>query len=243
MSQPRPTDPIGSIGWTERTGGVLTARECLTLARPLLRGAQHSCRPSRDGAPNALRTPEFHRSGEPGASRLPSRKRCRGRRAGPLDTGTPQPFQCAYTWGAAIAALHGITFDRELLYLAAMFHDTGIPSPVPDVDFTVRSAALAREFTDSHHVPADIREPLQTRSPCTTPPALASNPVPRPTSYLPAQPSMCSAYAATRYPMQSARASSRSTRGWASSGSSPGFSEPRPSKSLVAAPGTCTASP
>ena len=22
MSQPRPTDPIGSIGWTERTGGV-----------------------------------------------------------------------------------------------------------------------------------------------------------------------------------------------------------------------------
>ena len=40
----------------------------------------------------------------------------------------------------------------------AMFHDTGIPSPVPDVDFTVRSAALAREFTDSRHVPADIRE-------------------------------------------------------------------------------------
>ena len=30
-------DPLGSIGWTERTGGVLTARECVTLARPLLR--------------------------------------------------------------------------------------------------------------------------------------------------------------------------------------------------------------
>jgi hypothetical protein len=38
MGQPRPTDPIGSIGWTERTGGVLTARECLSLAGPLLRG-------------------------------------------------------------------------------------------------------------------------------------------------------------------------------------------------------------
>src|SRR3954452_25427421 len=38
MSQPRPTDPFGSIGWTERTGGVLTARECLMLAAPLLRG-------------------------------------------------------------------------------------------------------------------------------------------------------------------------------------------------------------
>jgi HD domain len=64
----------------------------------------------------------------------------------------------AYTWGAALAALRGITFDRELLYMAAMFHDTGIPSPVPDVDFTVRSAALAREFSERHHVPGDVRE-------------------------------------------------------------------------------------
>jgi hypothetical protein len=64
----------------------------------------------------------------------------------------------AYAWGAAIAALHHIKFDRELLYMAAMFHDTGLPSPVPHVDFTVRSAALAREFTDRHGVSADDRE-------------------------------------------------------------------------------------
>ena len=31
------TDPVGSIGWTERTGGVLTLREGLSLARPLVR--------------------------------------------------------------------------------------------------------------------------------------------------------------------------------------------------------------
>ena len=101
----------------------------------------------------------------------------------------------AYTWGAAIAALHGITFDRELLYLAAMFHDTVFRiGPVPDVDFTVRSAALAREFTDSHDVPADIRELVANADRHALHPlALASNPVPRPTSYLPAQPSMCSA--------------------------------------------------
>src|ERR671932_1310304 len=33
----RSSDRLGSIAWTERTGGVLTARECVTLARPLLR--------------------------------------------------------------------------------------------------------------------------------------------------------------------------------------------------------------
>jgi hypothetical protein len=42
--------------------------------------------------------------------------------------------------------------------------------------------------------------------------------------------------------LTAARASSRSTRGWGSGESSPGFSEPRPRKSLVAGPGTCTAS-
>jgi hypothetical protein len=39
-----------------------------------------------------------------------------------------------------------------------MFHDTGIPSPVPEVDFTLRSAAVAREFADGHDVPAGQRE-------------------------------------------------------------------------------------
>jgi hypothetical protein len=64
----------------------------------------------------------------------------------------------AYAWAAAIAARRGISFERELLYLAAMLHDTGLPSPVPHVDFTVRSAALAREFADRHGVSADRRE-------------------------------------------------------------------------------------
>src|SRR4051794_25031257 len=36
--------------------------------------------------------------------------------------------------------------------------DSSLPSPVPHVDFTVRSATLAREFADRHGVPADSRE-------------------------------------------------------------------------------------
>ena len=59
---------------------------------------------------------------------------------------------------------------------AAMFHDsTGLPSPVPDVDFTVRSATVAREFTDSQDpcLPTSASS-LPTRSPRTAPPASAS---------------------------------------------------------------------
>src|SRR5215212_9187761 len=70
----------------------------------------------------------------------------------------PPSSRRAYAWGATIAALQGITFDRELLYVAAMLHDTGLPSPVPHVDFTVRSAQLARAFADGHGVPPSGRE-------------------------------------------------------------------------------------
>ena len=93
MSQSRHTDPIGSIGWTERTGGVLTTRECLSLAAaPAAGGARHPRRPSRDGTPDALGAPERHRPGAPRAAGLLTRQRCRGGGPGPPDPGTPEPF-------------------------------------------------------------------------------------------------------------------------------------------------------
>src|SRR5690242_6344740 len=145
------SDPLGSIGWTERTGGVLTPRECVTLARPLLRG-ELSILAGRLAM--ALRMHSGRRSSiDPSSLAAPDSALARDAEVAAQDLLTPvlrNHSGRAYAWGAAIAALHGIAFDRELLYLAAMFHDTGIPSPVPHVDFTVRSAAVAREFTDSH---------------------------------------------------------------------------------------------
>jgi hypothetical protein len=153
------TDPLGSIGWTERTGGVLTARECLTLARPLLLG-ELSLVAGRLAL--ALRVHSGRRrSVDPASLAPPDSALARDAAVAAQDLLTPALLNHssrAYAWGAALAALHDIAFDRELLYLAAMFHDTGIPSPVPEVDFTVRSAAVAREFTDRHGVPADGRE-------------------------------------------------------------------------------------
>jgi len=159
MSQPRSADPIGSIGWTERTGGLLTARECLALAPPLLRGELGIL---VGLLAMALRVHSGRRrSLDPASLAPPDSALARDAEVAAQDLLTPalhNHSSRAYTWGAALAALQGVTFDRELLYLAAMFHDTGIPSPVPEVDFTVRSAAVARQFTDRHGLPADQRE-------------------------------------------------------------------------------------
>jgi HD domain len=153
------TDRIGSIGWTESTGGVLTTRECLSLARPLLRG-ELAILVGRIAI--ALRMHSGRRRAlDPATLVPPDSSLARDAEVAAQDLLTPALLnhsRRAYAWGAAIAALHGIGFDRELLYLAAMFHDTGIPSPVPHVDFTVRSAALAREFADGHDVAVDDRE-------------------------------------------------------------------------------------
>ena len=152
-------DPLGSIGWTERTGGVLTTRECLTLARPLLR---EELRILVGLLAMALRVHSGRRTTiEPARLAPPDSSLARDAQGAAEDLLLPvlrNHSHRAYAWAAALAARRGISFDRELLYLAAMFHDTGLPSPVPNVDFTVRSAALAREFADRHGVPVAGRE-------------------------------------------------------------------------------------
>ena len=137
----RMTSAVGSIGWTERTGGVLTARECLTLARPLLRDELGSRRASWRWRCACIRAAGARRTG---ALMPPDSSLAGDAQEAAQDLLTPvlrNHSHRAYAWAAAIAARRGIAFDRELLYLAAMFHDTGLPSPVPHVDFTVRSAA------------------------------------------------------------------------------------------------------
>jgi hypothetical protein len=153
------SEPLGSIGWTERTGGVLTTRECVALARPLLRGELSIL---AGLSAMALRLHSGRRATvEPERLAPPDSSLARDAQEAAEDLLTPavrnHAHRC-YAWAAALAARDGIPFDRELLYVAAMFHDTGLPSPVPRVDFTVRSAALARDFADRHGVPADSRE-------------------------------------------------------------------------------------
>ncbi len=153
------TSDLGTIAWTERTGGALTRRERLALARPLARA--HRDIVMGHLALAVRRHRGRHTDLDPTVVAPPDSTTAREAVAAAQDLLSPAVVQHshrAYAWGAALAALDGITFDRELLYVASMFHDTGLPSGIPDIDFTVRSAGLLRLFADRHGTSPDRRE-------------------------------------------------------------------------------------
>ncbi|WP_175693190.1 HD domain-containing protein [Burkholderia ambifaria] len=66
-----------------------------------------------------------------------------------------------YLWGALLGARNNIAFDRELLYVASMFHDIGLTSLYHEsqLRFEVDGANAARDFLRSHRIgEADIEK-------------------------------------------------------------------------------------
>jgi hypothetical protein len=59
-----------------------------------------------------------------------------------------------YFWGAMAGKRKGLTFDPELLYTAAMFHDVGLTSGFREsrLRFEVDGANAARDFLRSHGI-------------------------------------------------------------------------------------------
>src|SRR4051812_26125246 len=101
MSSTRePTPALGTIGWTERTGGVLTRREGLALARPLSRG--HRDIFLGPLAPAARRHRGRHAQLDPIALAAPDSTTARDAAAAVHDLLSPAVYQHsfrAYAWG------------------------------------------------------------------------------------------------------------------------------------------------
>ena len=59
-----------------------------------------------------------------------------------------------FFWGALTGERKSLTYDAELLYLGAMFHDMGLTPPYssPDLRFEVDGANAARDFLQSYGV-------------------------------------------------------------------------------------------
>jgi hypothetical protein len=62
-----------------------------------------------------------------------------------------------FLWGAVLGAERGLSFDAELLYVGAMFHDIGLVEGHRSHDerFEIDGANAARRFLEEHGVPEE----------------------------------------------------------------------------------------
>jgi len=145
----RSTAKVGTVAWTQDTRGWLSASERRELLRPLaaahLRNAVGRTQlalhlhPGRHAhvAPERLEPPRTvlaRRAEEVAARRLPSVLLNHSRRT--------------FRFGLSLGVVTGTEVDEELLYAAAMLHDTGLLTSAGDADFTLESTRMAREVTE-----------------------------------------------------------------------------------------------
>lgn len=154
---------VGSIDWSRRTGGRLEQAQRRGLVADLVRVhalnavgrvrlAVH-LHPGRNAhvAPSRLRAPDsaLTRAATQAATRvLP-----------PVLLGHSHR---TYTFGRALGELEGIDVDTELLYAAALLHDTGLVLAAGTDDFTLASARVAWDVAEEVGLSTAATETLQT---------------------------------------------------------------------------------
>ena len=159
-----PTD-LGTKAWVERTGGQLTTAERRSLLRPL----------ARTHATNAagrlsmlLRVNSGRRHSSVSAvGRRPAPDSVLTRAAEDVARRRLSPVLLnhsyrTYAFGAALGELENLDVDREVLFAAALLHDVGLPTPVPQVDFTRDSARAARDVAEQVGLSTAATDTLQT---------------------------------------------------------------------------------
>lgn len=154
---------LGSMAWSDRTGGKLSGAETRKLLAPLARA--HAVNAVGRTA-MALRVHSGRRAQVPErALRTPSSALTETAEQVAHQRLTPallnHSYRC-YSYGVAIAALEDIDADRELLFAAAMLHDTGLSTPVPGVDFTLASARTALEVAETVGLSIAATETMRT---------------------------------------------------------------------------------
>jgi hypothetical protein len=154
---------IGTISWSEESSGALTGKERRQLLRPLARVHLQNV---VGRTAMALRLNSGLRAAVPEhVLRPPSSVLARAaqdqahRRLTPALLG--HSYRC-YHWGVALGWLEQIDVDRELLFAAAMLHDTGLTRSERGVEFTLRSAGIAREVAEAVGLTRRATETLRT---------------------------------------------------------------------------------
>jgi hypothetical protein len=154
---------LGTLGWVDRTGGQLSAAERRSLLLPLARthAANAAGRLSMLARVNSGR----HARIAPSLLVPPSSPLTRAaleqaqRRLSPALLGHSHR---SFAFGAALGVLEGLTVNAELLFAAAMLHDTGLPTSDRNVDFTRGSARIARDVAEKVGLSSAATDTLRT---------------------------------------------------------------------------------
>jgi hypothetical protein len=158
-----PTTTVGTAAWTMRTGGHLSPAESRRLLTDLARvhaantvgrlgllahldSGRHSyVAPARLVPPDSALT----RAATDAAGRtLPATLLNHSHRT--------------YRFGRALGELDGVDVDAELLFAAALLHDTGLVLATGRDDFTLTSARVARDVAESVGLSTAAIDTLQT---------------------------------------------------------------------------------
>jgi HD domain len=157
------TTDLGTLSWVERTGGQLSGAERRSLLGPLAR--THAANAA--GRLSMLARLNSGRRARVAPSRLvpPSSALTRAaveqaqRRLSPA---LLNHSHRTYAFGAALGALEGLTVDAELLFAAALLHDTGLPTSDQNVDFTRSSARIARDVAEDVGLSSAATDTMRT---------------------------------------------------------------------------------
>lgn len=154
---------VGSIDWSRRTGGRLEQTQRRGLVADLVRVHAANAvgrvrlavhlHPGRNAhvAPSRLRAPDsaLTRAATQAATRI----------LPPVLLGHSHR---TYTFGRALGELEGIDVDTDLLYAAALLHDTGLVLATGTDDFTLASARVAWDVAEQVGLSTAATETLQT---------------------------------------------------------------------------------
>lgn len=160
-----PTDAsrVGTLAWSKRTNGQLSSTERRQLLAPLARAHVHNL---VGRTAMALHVNSGRRAAAPcRPSAVPSSALTRAAEEQARQRLSPvllaHSYRC-YRFGIALAAVEHIDVDRELLFAAAMLHDTGLATPRAGVDFTLASARVARDVADAVGLSTAATEALRS---------------------------------------------------------------------------------
>ena len=144
------TAPLGTLEWVAATGGQLTAAQRRRLLRPIV--AAHAANAVGRVAMLAHVNSGRRAGVDLAALAVPTSALASAAEHEARSRLSPALLNHSYrtfAFGAALGALGGIYVDRELLFAAAMLHDTGLARPVNGVDFTLASARIARDVAET----------------------------------------------------------------------------------------------